>query len=120
MKKPVNIGDISRRDAEPITQLEKSELKPLPGGLGAGDGPAFAPLSDQLKARCECGLDGTCALNLPKPKSREEEEALVKSVSLRSRKVIQQGKQLDVSAAAATHHGALHALPDLLRRLPHL
>jgi Fe-S oxidoreductase len=79
MKEPVNIGDISRRDAEPITQLEKSELKPLPGGLGAGDGPAFTPLSDQLKARCECGLDGTCALNLPKPKSREEEEALVKS-----------------------------------------
>jgi Fe-S oxidoreductase len=79
MKEPVNIGDISRPDAEPITQLEKSELKPLPGGLGAGDGPAFTPLSDQLKARCECGLDGTCALNLPKPKSREEEEALVKS-----------------------------------------
>jgi Fe-S oxidoreductase len=79
MKEPVNIGDISRPDAEPITQLEKSELKPLPGGLGAGDGPAFTPLSDQLKQRCECGLDGTCALNLPKPKSREEEEALVKS-----------------------------------------
>jgi Fe-S oxidoreductase len=78
MNEPVNINDISRRDAEPITQLQKSELKPLPGGLGTADGPAFTPLSAQLKERCECGLDGTCALNLPRPKSREEEEELVK------------------------------------------
>ena len=77
MSEHVNIGDISRRDAEPITHLQKSELKPLPAGLGVGDGPAFTPLSVQVKERCECGLDGTCALNLPRPKSREEEEALV-------------------------------------------
>jgi Fe-S oxidoreductase len=77
MSEHVNMGDISRRDAEPITHLQKSELKPLPAGLGVGDGPAFTPLSVQVKERCECGLDGTCALNLPRPKSREEEEALV-------------------------------------------
>ncbi len=78
MKEQINIADISRRDAEPLTQLQKSELKPLPAGFDAGEGPAFTPLSAQVKERCECGLDGTCALNLPRPKSREEEEELVK------------------------------------------
>jgi Fe-S oxidoreductase len=78
MKEQVDIRDVSRRDAEPLTQLQMSDLKPLPAGLGTVEGPAFTPLSASVKERCECGLDGTCALNLPRPKSREEEEELVK------------------------------------------
>ena len=34
-------------------------------------------LSDSCKAAYECGLDNTCAVNIPQPKSREEEEKLV-------------------------------------------
>jgi Fe-S oxidoreductase len=75
--KDVNINDVSRRDPQPLTELEKNDLKPLPV-FGQQDGPALAPLNPQKIAACECGLDGTCALNLPRPKSREEEEALVR------------------------------------------
>jgi len=56
----------------------KERIETVAAGLGTAEGPAFTPLSAQVKERCECGLDGTCALNLPRPKSREEEEALVK------------------------------------------
>jgi len=76
--KDVDIRDISRRDPEPLVLPQMNELKPLPAGLGGVDGPAFTPLSAQTTEKCECGLDGVCALSLPKPKSREEEEVLVK------------------------------------------
>src|SRR5690242_104921 len=39
----------------------------------------WAKLSAQAKEKYECGLDDTCALNLPHPKTKEEEDALVKS-----------------------------------------
>jgi len=76
--KNVDIRDISRRDQEPLALPQKNELKPLPAQLSSGEGPAFAPLSPQTVEKCECTLDGTCALNLPRPKSREEEEVLVR------------------------------------------
>jgi Fe-S oxidoreductase len=74
------ISDASRPDSEALQILDEMDLKPLPANLGADrQGPAFTPLAEKTKANCECGLDGTCALNIPKPKSREEEDLLVKS-----------------------------------------
>ena len=38
---------------------------------------AWTVLSGQCKTRYECGLDDTCAVNIPKPKTSEEEAQLV-------------------------------------------
>jgi Fe-S oxidoreductase len=52
---------------------------PLPRPL---DDPAqdhdWAPLSAQVKEKYECSLDDTCAVNVPRPKNREEEQELVR------------------------------------------
>ncbi len=78
MSKLTRIGDVSRQDREPLIQLDEKDLKPLPAGLSAErQGPALPPLTAQVVERCECGLDGSCALNIPRPKSKVEEDALV-------------------------------------------
>jgi Fe-S oxidoreductase len=80
MSQLTKISDVSRQDHEPLLHLDESDLKPLPAGLSDGrQGSAFKPLSAKATESCECGLDGTCALNIPWPKSREEEDALVAS-----------------------------------------
>jgi Fe-S oxidoreductase len=61
MKPRAQISDMSRADRTPIAHLDK-------------DG--FAPLSEQAKERYECILDDTCAVNVPRPKSAEEEREL--------------------------------------------
>ncbi len=76
MKDVVSIKDLSSRTPESLIRLE-SRLKPLPSALQEDGSPGFAPLSDQARQKYECALDDTCALNLPKPQSREQEEALV-------------------------------------------
>lgn len=80
MSKLIRIGDASRSGIEPIATLEEKDLAQLPGGLSEGrEGAALPLLSARTIDRCECGLDGACALNIARPKSREEEDALVVS-----------------------------------------
>jgi Fe-S oxidoreductase len=61
-----------------LIHLENEDLMPLPALLEspAQDSP-WTPLSNQCVDRYECGLDDTCAVNIPKPKTPEEEEQLV-------------------------------------------
>ena len=40
--------------------------------------PAFKPLSAQIVEKYECLLDDTCAVNVPKPKTKAEEEELIR------------------------------------------
>ncbi|MFB3826922.1 MAG: (Fe-S)-binding protein [Bryobacteraceae bacterium] len=53
---------MSRPDRDPLAQLEKLKSKPLPR---------------QTRDAYECGLDDTCVVKVPQPKSKEEERALV-------------------------------------------
>lgn len=77
MKRDLTIKDISRRTTEPLVHLESGELNPVAVLPDKAIPPAFAALSQQAREKYECSLDDTCALNLPKPKSPAEEDALV-------------------------------------------
>jgi len=75
----VDLKGMSRRDNKPLVHLENENLMPLPAPL---DDPAqdreWARLSDQAQQRYECALDDTIAVNVPRPKTKEEEDELVK------------------------------------------
>jgi Fe-S oxidoreductase len=75
----IKLTDMSRRDREPLAHLENADLMPLPVPL---DSPAkdhaWTALAEKVRGSVECGLDDTCAINIPQPKSKEEEDELVK------------------------------------------
>jgi Fe-S oxidoreductase len=78
MNSRLKLTDMSRQEREPLIHLENEDLMPLPAPL---DDPAkdraWTALSEKVKDQYECILDDTCVLNLPKPKSKEEEAELV-------------------------------------------
>ncbi|MGC8724170.1 MAG: (Fe-S)-binding protein [Acidobacteriota bacterium] len=79
MKAKIRLSDMSRRDRAPLTHVTKEELMPLPPPLqDPASTPDWKPLADKTKGSVECGLDDTCALNIPQPKTKEEEDELVK------------------------------------------
>jgi Fe-S oxidoreductase len=72
------ISDISRRDREPLAHLEPNGLMPLAPPLDdPGSLPALAPLPAPARERYETGLDDTCAVSVPQPKTPQEERELV-------------------------------------------
>ncbi|MFH1575150.1 MAG: (Fe-S)-binding protein [Acidobacteriota bacterium] len=76
---PVRIKDMSRRDRKPLVHLENTDLMPLPAPLeDPTEDVEWTQLSEQVKEKYECILDDTCVVNLPQPKSREEEDELVR------------------------------------------
>jgi Fe-S oxidoreductase len=78
MKDKVKIKDLSNREKKPLVHLEKKDLMPLPYPFeDPEDEPSFTELSEQIQEKYECTLDDTCAVNVPKPKTKEEEDALV-------------------------------------------
>ncbi|MGB0080712.1 MAG: (Fe-S)-binding protein [Terracidiphilus sp.] len=78
MSGSIKLRDISRPGSEPLIHLENDTLMPLPAPLENPEKDhAWTVLSGQCKTRYECGLDDTCAVNIPKPKTSEEEAQLV-------------------------------------------
>jgi len=79
MSKFNKLSDMWRDDDQPLLHLENSDLMPLPAPLDdpSKDRP-WTPLSEQARQRYECRLDDTCAVNVPKPKSKAEEKELVR------------------------------------------
>jgi Fe-S oxidoreductase len=79
VSEPVDLRQMSRKDREPLVHLENRELMPLPAPLNAPeqDRP-WTPLSPQARQSFECGLDDTCATNVPQPKTAQEEAELVR------------------------------------------
>ena len=73
MSRPIRLREMSRTDRTPLIHLETEDLMPLPVPLESPekDHP-WVPVSEQCKAKYECGLDDTCAVNIPKPKTPEE------------------------------------------------
>ncbi len=79
MKDRINLSDISRRDRKPLAHLENQDLMPLPYPLDSPEKDHdWTPLSEKVQAAVECGLDDTCAINIPQPKTKEEEDELVR------------------------------------------
>ncbi len=80
MKDVIRVSDMSRSNNDSLCTLDEPDLKPSRSSLGSvKEGPALTPLKPEVIQCCECGLDGTCALNIARPKSREEEDRLVAS-----------------------------------------
>jgi Fe-S oxidoreductase len=72
------LADMSRHDREPLVHLENADLMPLPEPLGGPERDrAWTPLSAKARAQYECGLDDTCAVSVPQPKTKAEEDELV-------------------------------------------
>jgi Fe-S oxidoreductase len=63
---------------EYLSETKKERLKPLPTPLtDPVTSPEFPPLSDAAREKYESDLDGTIAINIPRPKTEEEEKELV-------------------------------------------
>ena len=79
MKQKTKLSDMSKREKKALTHLEDQDLMPLPPPF---DDPAkehnWTPLSPQTLEKSECFLDDTCAVSVPQPKTKQEEDELVK------------------------------------------
>lgn len=71
--KILKIEDISK-NTEKLTTVALEDLMPLPADFEEKE---WAPLSDELKEKYACILDDVNILPIPRPKTKEEEEALV-------------------------------------------
>ncbi len=78
-KKFVKLSDMAREDGQPLLHLENEDLMPLPRPLDdpSQDRP-WRPIPESAREKYECILDDTVAVNVPKPKTKEEELELVK------------------------------------------
>ena len=65
------------RPGERLGTLEEKHRVPLPPPYDKDEEPPLPQLSAQVRAACECSLDDTVAVSLPRPKSPEAERALV-------------------------------------------
>jgi Fe-S oxidoreductase len=74
----LKLSDMGRRDRQPLVHLENGELMRLPAPLDdpSKDRP-WKPLSAHVREKYECALDDTCAVNVPRPANRAEEDELV-------------------------------------------
>ena len=75
---PFRIEDISK-DTVQWTHIENEDLMPLPPPLDdKSREPEWRKIPVEVKEGFECSLDDTLLLNLPKPKTEEEEKELVR------------------------------------------
>jgi Fe-S oxidoreductase len=78
MNRLIGMREMSRPDREPLIHIENEELMSLPAPLdNRAQNRPWTPLSGQCRTNYECGLDDTCAVNIPQPKTTEEEKELV-------------------------------------------
>jgi Fe-S oxidoreductase len=77
-KKKIKVQDFGK-PADKIAHLDQEEFKPLPPPYDKpGAVPAFAAYDEKRAEGVETTLDDTIALALPKPKTKEEEQELVR------------------------------------------
>lgn len=78
MNQAAKLSDMSRSGRAPLAHLENEDLMRLPPPL---EDPAkdhnWTTLTPQTREKYECGLDDTCALSIPQPRTKEEEDQLV-------------------------------------------
>lgn len=79
MRTKIKLADMSKTGRDPLTRVSKEDLMPLPPSFeDAAKHKDWTPLSPQALTQFECSLDDTCAVSFPQPKSKAEEEELVK------------------------------------------
>ena len=77
-RKGIKASDISKNKDKQLLTITAEDLMTLPSPFDKVDDTSpIPPLSEEQKSRYECSLDGVAALNIPKPKSKEEEAKLV-------------------------------------------
>ena len=78
MTRNVTLSEMSRGGGEPLTHVVNEDLMLLPPPL---EDPSkdhnWTALTPRTREKYECGLDDTCALNLPRTRTKEEEDSLV-------------------------------------------
>ncbi|MFP5229635.1 MAG: (Fe-S)-binding protein [Acidobacteriota bacterium] len=78
MRPEVSLKDLSRTHHQPLIHLSGADLMPLPEPLNSQeDDASLTALSEECRRHYECGLDDTCAVSIPQPRSPEEEKMLV-------------------------------------------
>jgi Fe-S oxidoreductase len=75
VSRPLKIEEIAR-PSDQLGSVDVANLPPLPFPYQDHVEPAFAPLSAEKRATCECSLDDTTLLSLPRPKSLREQQDL--------------------------------------------
>ena len=76
MKQPDSVKDIAKNPGQPLAQIDPLQQIPLPPPFDKLDEePPFAQLSEEAREKFVV-LDDTIAVNIPKPKSQEEEDRL--------------------------------------------
>ncbi|HSL19566.1 MAG TPA: (Fe-S)-binding protein [Methylomirabilota bacterium] len=77
MKQPDSVKDLGKHRGEPLAQINQFEQIPLPPPFDKLDEePEFGQLSAEAREKYVV-LDDTIAVNIEKPKTREDEERLV-------------------------------------------
>ncbi len=78
MKRTVKVEDMSR-PAEPLVEIQGSDLMPLPVVSDADiQNPALKGLTEEQKRQYEGSLDGFIAIGIPRPQNAGEEEEFIK------------------------------------------
>ncbi len=79
MKQPSSVKDIAKNPGQPLAKIETFDQTPLPPPFDDLDlEPSIPPLSDEAKEKYAV-VDDTIAVNIKRPKSKEEEEQFVQS-----------------------------------------
>jgi Fe-S oxidoreductase len=78
MKETIRPSDMARDRGKKLLHLEQQDLMPLPSPFtDASAERPWSQLPADVEAKYECGLDDTCAVSVPQPKTKEEEDRLV-------------------------------------------
>ena len=79
MKQPDGLKDIARRPGQPLALVAPNDQTPLPPPFDRVDeDPPIRPLSDTARSAYAV-LDDTIAVNIERPKTEDEEQALVEA-----------------------------------------
>jgi len=74
-KKKVKLTDISKNPDRQLHEINPDEMMPLPFDCAGCE--KITPLTDDQKEKWEHSLDGISAIQLPRPKSKQEEDEMV-------------------------------------------
>ena len=76
MSKVIPFADVGRSGMQ-LGHLEQAHQVPLPPPYDTYEEKPLPPLTESARAACECSLDDTMAISIPRPATPAEEAALV-------------------------------------------
>lgn len=100
MKDNLQLTDVSTAEGQMVS-IDLKDIPELPVDMAT---MPWKPFTEEQKAETACILDDVCVLNIPKPKSKEEEEELVNKFLTGLRKLFSK-KATGPSCHAGNQHG---------------